>query len=146
MSAQTGTVSLRIRPGMDVYSTYQNQYLGTVIAVTRRAAPREPVATPKGGRAPGSEVLGEALGPVPTDEVGNTGPRAQSAANAYATRLGPVPADVVAFVVRPGRANPRARPLYVPTAAVRSISMERIILDVQREAIPDAWQQPIAGG
>lgn len=145
-------VPLHVRVGVDVYSAYQDQYLGTVIAVWRRSAPttgaglRETAATeasrgPRSGGAAGSKVLGESLGPAPSTDVGNTGPRAQSAANLYATRPGPEPADVIAFAVRPGRMNPFARPLYVPTSAVRSISMERIILDVERDAIPAAWRE-----
>jgi hypothetical protein len=49
---------------------------------------------------------------------------------------------VVRFAVRPlrpGRFNPFVRKLYIPTTAVLSISMERIILLVQRDHIPQAW-------
>lgn len=139
MSERTRAARLRIRNGMDVYSADQDQYLGTVVKVWRHDLPGGSTAGSTDASAAGSEVLGESLGPAPSAEVGNTGPRAQSAANLYATRPGPEPADVVSFAVRPGRMNPWARLLYVPTSAVRSISMERIILDVERDAIPAAW-------
>lgn len=75
---------LPIRRGMDVYSVYQNQYIGAVIGVTGDNCVR----------------------------------------------------------VRPGRLNlgPLTHPLRVPLSAIRSISMERIVLDRQREQIPAAWR------
>lgn len=159
-------VPLRIRPGMDVFSAYQNQYIGTVIKVwPGKPAPsgtgnpaRETVATMEAvqGNPPlraeggasvsptahvGSKTLGEELGPFPTEELGNDGPINQSAAQGYGTR-GSEP-DIVLFAVRPGRINlgPLTPPLYIPTAAVRSISMARVVLDVQRDQIPLEWRR-----
>jgi hypothetical protein len=158
-----------LRPGMDVYSHYQDEYIGSVVRVlyaeahtTPTRSPGPPVAgggpNPTGSEAAptdiglvheegavvghaenrGSRVLGEEMGPVPTMSTGNTGPSAQSAAQAYATRTARPVQDIGWLVVRPGRINlgPLTPPLYVPALAIRSISMERIVLDVQRESIP----------
>ncbi len=82
---------------------------------------------------------GESLGPFPTGSVGNTGPRRQSAANAYATASDTSARDIVAFAVRPGRLGLFRSPFYVPIGAIRSLSLERIVLDRQREQIPASW-------
>lgn len=92
----------------------------------------------------GSRLLGEEMGPVPTMADGNTGPMRQSAARDYATSS-PNPApDAYCFAVRPGRINlgVLTPPIYIPTSAVASISMERIILMVRKEEIPAAWKAP----
>ncbi len=171
MTNDTTEQMLPIRPGMDVYSTYQNQYIGSVIAVRHGTVieGRQPRA--EGGQNPtGSEqspptariaqeqggptnitndqqrhVLGEELGPVPTMATGNSGPRRQSADEAYATTSDhhqSTSAAVTSFTVRPGRLNlgPLTWRLYVPASAVRSISMERIVLEVQRDQIPASWR------
>ena len=163
-----------IRPGMDVYSAYQDQYIGSVVRVVPGSAPAaggpqetgpnspgSPVPSVAGEMAPasigvvheegavvghtdarGSTMLGEEMGPVPTIPIGNTGPVTQSASHAYATGGGPAP-DIRCLVVRPGRLNlgPLTPPLYVPASAIRSISMERIVLDVQRKQIPGEWRR-----
>ena len=69
-----------IRNGMDVF-TADNIYLGSVVELppaTSRVGP-EPVAEP------GSSVSGASLGPMPTQEIGNRGPRSQSAGQNFAT-------------------------------------------------------------
>lgn len=154
--------ALPIRRGMDVYSAYQDQYIGSVIAIwqggsTIRAAlyengPRaqavqEAPALSHGEEARvfpaeqvGNSASGEELGPFSTQVVGNSGPLNQSAACAYATVPATDQVGVVRFAVRPGRLNPFARPLYIPTTAVHSISMERIVLKVQQDQIPDKWR------
>jgi len=171
MTNDTTEQMLPIRPGMDVYSTYQNQYIGSVIAVRHGTVIEGRQPRPEGGQNPtGSEqspptariaqeqggpttvtdsrqrhVLGEELGPVSTMATGNSGPRRQSADEAYATTPGRIQSTtpaVVSFTVRPGRLNlgPLSRPLYVPASAVRAISMERVVLDVQRDQIPASWR------
>ena len=173
-------VRLHIRPGMDVYSSYQDQYIGSVVGVRRRSekdAGREgsPPASERGsgagetGSAPeavrgnpelvheegasvqptrylGRRQLGEEMGPFPTAEVGNTGPLNQSAEHAYATGAAE-PSGLTAFVVRPGRINlgPLTRPLYIPPAAIHGVSMERVVLAVQKEQIPGEWRRPPKG-
>lgn len=46
------------------------------------------------------------------------------------------------FLVRPGRLNLGflARPLSIPSSAIRTISLERIALDVEPDEIPVAWR------
>jgi hypothetical protein len=160
---------------MDVYSAFQDQYIGSVVRVWRRedrsgSAPRRGAAGDQTGSSPeyaagaarstpnlihkeghdvdptwfvGSKQLGEEMGPFPTMAVGNTGPIRQSASQNYATEPGDELANVAYFALRPGRINlgPLTRLLYVPTAAVISVSMDRIVLDVQRSQIPDAWRR-----
>jgi len=164
-----------LRPGMDVYSAYQDEYIGSVVRLLlgsagsgrgtqegERNPTRSPDPSAAGGAAPsniglvheegavvghtenkGSRMLGEEMGPVPTAAGGNSGPLRQSAAHAYATTGEPPLPDVRWLVVRPGRLNLGilTSPLYVPGSAIRSISMERIVLDVQRDSMPPAWRR-----
>jgi hypothetical protein len=144
---------------MDVFNADQSRYLGSVIKVWHggegapppeargatgrqtgsaeseaRSAPElthEQGATVHPTERMGSKKLGEEMGPVPTIAAGNTGPVEQSAERHYATDPEHSGSDVTFFAVRPGRINPLARPLYIPTARVRSISMERIIVDME---------------
>ena len=162
---------LDIRPGMDVYSAYQDQYIGVVTRVFRRphqdGSPAEHGATPRQtGSSPeayednphivheqgstvsptrhtGEKRLGEEMGPVPTMAAGNTGPILQSGEHAYATEPENPDADVAYFAVRPGRINLGifTRPFYVPTEAVESVSMERVVLDVERDTFPLEWRR-----
>jgi hypothetical protein len=180
------TPALRIRPGMDVYSADQSQYIGTVLEIwhgEKKPAPAEErgatgrqtgsstessigasqptddqamepsgstvdqeVRTPQDRSWPTWLVhpkqLGEEMGPFPTMSAGNTGPVEQSAEHEYATEPNGEEADVIRFAVRPGRLNlgPLTKPIYIPTSAVLSISMERIVLDVEKGQIPDTWR------
>lgn len=156
-----------IRPGMDVFTAFQNQYLGLVTQVwhqgrndpdagpasARRAhqaevhTPEQPLEQGRGVSA--TETLfnhqsGEEMGPFPTEAAGNTGPIVQSAQQHYATG-GHFP-SVSYFAVRPGRLNlgPFTPLIYVPVSAIRSISLERIILDVPQGKVPDRWNFPPA--
>jgi hypothetical protein len=150
---------------MDVYSADQSRYLGSVIQVWRAEsggrgpATGEAMATgetalgenPPLDHEEGKSVsptehvaerrLGEEMGPFPTIAAGNTGPVEQSASHGYAT--GREGAGVVLFAVRPGRINlgPLTPALYIPTTAVRSVSMERVVLDVHGDEIPAVWRQ-----
>lgn len=161
----TASAALPIRRGMDVFSAYQDEYLGTVIQVTYagtrargqqagaetsrehlEATPRlvhEEGAEVSPTAGAGSKVLGEEVGPVPTVAAGNTGPVTQSAAHDYATDPGRSYQSVAWFAVRPGRVNlgPFSPPLYVPVSAIRSLSLERIVLDAERAGIPKEWKQ-----
>ena len=154
---------------MDVYSSYQDRYLGQVARVwmggsfsrqdDRRgagerqtgSAPEIPDQNPKlrqeqgdvqsPTRLIGRKVLGEEEGPYPTMDIGNSGPVAQSAEHEYATNPRDPHEGVVLFAVRPGRYNPFARLFYVPTTAVHSVSMERIVVDIEGDGIPDEWRR-----
>jgi hypothetical protein len=164
--------SLPIRPGMDVFSADQGHYIGTVEAIWHAAdlaaaerklgagptTPQEGARevssvdmgrhevereSPRAGHI-GSKQSGEEMGPYPTLALGNTGPAHQAAAASYATQPRGMMRGVVYFVVRPEPFNPLAKPLYIPTTAVRSISMERVILDIQKGQIPKEWHSPPA--
>lgn len=149
--------SIPIRRGMDVFSAYQNQYLGTVVRVWHGAvdelgtnernatAQMEQDAEKPAHGLNTRRLLGEDLGPFPTRIVGNTGPENQAAGQRYATAPHTVQPGVVYFAVRPSRPgvfNPFARRLYIPSSAILSFSMERIIVEMQPDRMPAAWHQP----
>lgn len=148
-SAEQGP-PLPIRRGMDVYSADQNRYLGTVVRVWRGSTPTH-AQTQSGEYAAeqvredvAKHVLGEELGPFPTGSVGNLGPKHQAANRYYATTPRDLQPGVIFFAVRlsrPGMLNLLAPKIFIPTSAILSISMERIIVDMQLERIPEAWYQ-----
>jgi len=137
---------LTIRRGMDVYDVDQTEYIGSVIDVIAGEASANDRAanSPSGGSSNSGHVFGEELGPFPTIGAGNTGPDSQSKARSYGTRHGGSVEHVTGVVVRPGRRNPLAHPLYIPLDAVRSIAMDRLILDVRKSDMPSEWRSPNA--
>jgi hypothetical protein len=142
-----------IRRGMDVYSSGQKRYLGSVVRVIHSGSSVSPGGKAErtasagiGADAPlvheegnvtghaderGTRMLGEEMGPVPTVAAGNTGPTRQSAQREYATDVRDTAPDVSHFLVRPGRINlgPLTRTVRIPSSAVIGISMERIVVD-----------------
>jgi hypothetical protein len=48
--------------------------------------------------------------------------------------------EIVAFAVR-FSVSDFLRVIYIPIGAVRSVSMERVVIDRQRESIPTSWQR-----
>jgi hypothetical protein len=147
-----------IRPGMDVFNADQTRYIGTVVGVrygegggsggqqesgpnptgSETAPPSAPMVHEEGKVAStleseGSRKLGEELGPVPTIGYGNRGPVNQSAGHEYATAETREYRAVRALVVRPGRINlgPLTSTFEVPAKAIRSISLERIVVDTE---------------
>lgn len=158
------------RPGMDVYTADQKQYIGTVTRVLWRPAQKSKGAGPEETGSSQSAVqgnpelvheqqaqesptahlaerrLGEEMGPVPTIALGNSGPEEQSAAHHYATEPHGPDRAAEYLVVRPGRINLGilTPPLWVPANAVRSVSQERVILDVERDGVPISWRVPPA--
>jgi hypothetical protein len=152
-------VPLRIRVGMDVYDALGQHYLGSVVRLWHgpeampgdsRSAEKEgavgttPLVHEEGdaadhARVQGERQNGESMGPFPTAAAGNTGPAVQSAAANYATRNIDRRTNVTHFAVRPGRINLGilTRSFYVPTSAVESVSMERVLLTVER--VPRTW-------
>jgi len=136
---------LTIRRGMDVYDTDQTDYIGSVIEVVASESPVNTSGESKTADASSKgHVFGEELGPFPTISAGNTGPASQSKARQYGTRNHDLYESVTGVVVRPGRRNPIARPLYIPLDAIRSISMDRLILDVRKSDMPSDWRSPNA--
>jgi hypothetical protein len=162
-SSTDDNVRLRIHVGMDVWDAYQEHYIGSVVRVWRgsKSTPRgarqvekedtvqsHPLVHEEGRVAShaadqGRREHGEAMGPFPTVDVGNHGPISQSADADYATGRSLEGVDVVSFAVRPGRLNLGflTRPFYIPSAAVLSISMERIVLTVHGGNIPAEWRR-----
>jgi hypothetical protein len=158
------------RPGMDVYTADQKQYIGTVTRVLWRPAEKTPGAGPVETGSSESAVqgnpelvheqqaqesptahlaerrLGEEMGPVPTIALGNSGPEEQSAGRHYATEPRGPKREAEYLVVRPGRINLGilTPPLWVPAGAVRSVSLERVVLDVERDGVPISWRVPPA--
>lgn len=140
---------LAIRRGMDVYDADQSAYIGSVIDLVtgeQSEAPRSSRIETTQAADSGQQTagIGEELGPFPTLEIGNSGPTTQSARRDYGTQEASVPAPIRGIVVRPGRHNPLSRPLYIPVRAVRSIAMDRLIIDVPESALPREWRQPAA--
>lgn len=158
------------RPGLDVFTADQKQYIGTVTRVlwgprdgsigagaeetgsSSSAVEGNPelVHEEQAQESPtahlGERRLGEEMGPVPTIALGNTGPEEQSAEQHYATELHGPDRKAEYLVVRPGRINLGilTPPLWVPVAAVRSVSMERVVLDVEPDGVPVSWRVPPA--
>lgn len=147
-----------IRPGMDVFNADQTRYIGTVVGVrygdgggsggqqegganptgSETAPPSSPMVHEEGRVAStivsdGTRTLGEELGPVPTIGYGNRGPVNQSAGHEYATEETREYRAVRAVVVRPGRINlgPLTPTFDVPVGAIRSISLERILVETK---------------
>lgn len=126
-----------VRRGMDVY-TLDDAYLGTVVWVRGRSPAPKAAARRQEDRAnEGSAVSGELLGPMPTADLGNGGPRAQSARRAYATgdALGePLSGGARVVVLRTPLGTdlrdllPRLR--QIPIDLVQTVSLERILLRV----------------
>jgi len=126
--------TLDIRRGMDVF-TLDGVYIGWVLLIR---APRErrlsaAVATPNAGR--GSAVGGESIGPMPTAEIGNRGPRTQSARAGYATTpdarslpLGRGEIVVLRTPIGLDVQHPLPRLRRIPLDAVQTVSLERITL------------------
>ena len=138
--------TVRIQIGMDVFDAYQQTYIGAVIGTLNKnggdAPPHLQNTAAEEPSSATSKTLGEELGPVPSANAGNTGPLNQSALYAYATHL-QVPQREVAFLeVRPRRLNLGflTPPLYIPVTAIRSVSMERIVVEVPAGRIPDRWR------
>ena len=160
--ATRDSVRLRVRIGMDVWDAYQEHYIGSVVRVWHGPLPmpagaravekedtveRHPLVHEEGhvgnhAGGQGERQHGESMGPFPTESMGNGGPTSQSAASDYATRQIDERTNVISFAVRPGRLNLGilTRPFYVPSAAVHSISMERVVLGIRGDSIPREWR------
>lgn len=145
-----------IRPGMDVFNAYQDRYIGSVVSMVHGPTGSGGDGKQNSGPIPlsatvsaapteqrGQRMLGEELGPVPTIALGNTGPDRQSAANQYATHPQSTRGNATHIAIRPGRLNlgPLSRVVYVPVEAVRSLSMERLVVELGGAAIPTAWKK-----
>lgn len=138
-----------LRRGKDVFAV-DGTYLGTVVwTIGGRPAGRQPIGHQRpadrtrtgevsgetSGDA-GPAFSGEALGPMPTSALGNTGPSRQSTVTAYATRspsdLEPQPAELVVLRLLTSLDWSTLRPRLwrIPVGLVQSVSHERIVLSV----------------
>ena len=124
-----------IRPSMDVY-TLDNAYLGTVLAVV--PGPEPPVGeTEEQVPAPdhqASAISGELLGPMPTQTIGNPGPRTQSAGAFYATRADGA-RRLGRGVLKVGKWWGLAGRRTIPLDAVQTVSLERVVLKVTQDEL-----------
>lgn len=114
-----------IRLYMDVY-TADNVFLGDV-----RQIERQPVASQ--GKQIGeaaqqaSKISGELLGPMPTEPIGNSAPRAQGANRSYgvapddAEQIGQGTLTVAKWFGLVGRQR-------IPLDAVQTVSLEKVVL------------------
>ncbi len=112
---------------MDVY-TFDNVYLGTVLGIHRGTAPAgQPV---EGTTERSSEVSGEALGPMPTESLGNAAPTAQAAINRYATAADGA-SKLGQASLRIGKWRGLVGSRTLPLEAVLNVSLERVVLRVR---------------
>ena len=134
-----------VRRGMDVY-TLDDVYLGTVVWVrVREASPKAQARHQQEHDDAGSAVSGEMLGPMPTADLGNGGPRVQSARRAYDTgnALGePLSGEARMVVLRTPLGTdlrdlmPRLH--QIPIGLVQTVSLERVLLRVTSADLPSA--------
>ncbi len=114
-----------IRPAMDVY-TLDNVYLGSVLEVIQDGeTPVKEQVLPEARQS--SEVNGEMLGPMPTQTIGNPGPKTQSAASLYATQSDsdkPLRGGAIKVGKWWGLVDRRT----IPLQAIQTVSLERVIL------------------
>jgi hypothetical protein len=131
-----------LRRGMDVFDA-AGTYLGTVVWVTSRALPRPPDSPARATPAHHADqpFSGEAIGPMPTASLGNSGPRSQSPTTAYATssaaaRIGkhgarrPTELVVLRLLTSLNWSTLRPRVRRIPVSRVQAVSHERIVLAV----------------
>ena len=122
-----------IRHAMDVY-TRDNVYLGTVLDVLEGPARLVGECLPPAGR-PTSAVSGEALGPMPTEALGNVGPRTQAARVGYGVATDhAAPLGHGAIVV--GRWWGLVGRRTLPLDWVQTVTLERIVLRLRRAELP----------
>jgi hypothetical protein len=147
-----------LRPGKDVFAV-DGAYLGTVIWLVTDGAVRLPrsrarerdvgtvdicVGPRLGGEGSPSAFSGEAIGPMPTSDLGNTGPSSQSPSTAYATspkRLDatdtrqPTALVVVRLLTSLNWSTLRPRVWRIPVSLVQAASHERIVLAVTESEV-----------
>jgi hypothetical protein len=117
-----------IRKAMDVY-TLDNAYLGTVLAITP-GSPTTDLQPSRGRSQQQSIVSGEMLGPMPTQPLGNPGPRTQSAALHYATgsdSARPIGRGTIEVGKWWGLVGRRT----IPLEDIQTVSLERVVLKRQ---------------
>jgi hypothetical protein len=113
-----------IRPGMDVY-TLDNRYLGPVLKVIAGTPDAQEPLPPRTFQS--SHISGEGLGPMPTQSLGNTGPRAQSAAACYG--IGADAGETLGQgTIVVGKWWGLRERQTIAISAIQTVSLERIVL------------------
>ena len=125
-----------LRRGMDVFDA-NGVYLGTVVHVARSRAERTKLRTADASSIPaqGLPFSGEALGPMPTAALGNSGPSRQSLLTHYASERPATASDreptalyVVRLLVALDWTTLRPAVRRIPVRLIQNVSLERIVL------------------
>jgi len=126
--------TLDIRRGMDVF-TLDGVYIGWVLLIRAARKHHRPAEVASSHSERGSAVGGESIGPMPTAEIGNRGPRTQSARAGYATTpdarslpLGRGEIIVLRTPIGLDVQHPLPRLRRIPLNAIQTVSLERITL------------------
>jgi len=138
----------QLRRGTDVFAA-DGVYLGTVVWVRTTALPDEDGESgrPAAVRADSGDAArftGETLGPMPTADVGNGGPRRQNEQTGFASQsiasaldASSVASELVVLrllvALNWGDFGPRLR--RIPVSLVQVASLERIVLSVPAAAL-----------
>ncbi|HEY0735607.1 MAG TPA: hypothetical protein VGD69_11925 [Herpetosiphonaceae bacterium] len=112
-----------IRVWMDVYS-FDQVYLGTVLKIRRGATTAQERILPDALQT--SSVSGELLGPMPTQPLGNSAVRNQSAGAGYATTADARPLGAGELVI--GKWWGLLERHVIPIGDVLTVSLERVVL------------------
>jgi len=137
-----------LRPGKDVFSA-DGTYLGTVVWVTLKPLPPNSRFRGEEKQGLGYEhahppFSGEAIGPMPTAALGNSGPYRQSSATGYATssagtatatRL-PTELVVLRLLTSLNWSTLRPRLRRIPVSLVQAVSHERIVVSASPDTDP----------
>lgn len=123
-----------IRSSMDVY-TLDNAYLGTVLDIAPGPQSSDDRLVPESARQ-SSEINGEMLGPMPTQSIGNHGPRVQSADNQYAATPDQACSIGQGAITVGNWWGLRGRRV-IPLEAVQAVSLERVVLKLKKAEIED---------
>ena len=133
-----------LRRGMDVFDA-DGTYLGSVVWLITRQSGRSAVQPPRDSAAR-STFSGEAIGPMPTEALGNSGPRSQASSTAYATtphpeRRGvedarrPTTLIVLRMLTSLNWSTLRPQLRRISISQVQTVSYERIVLAVPESAL-----------
>ena len=125
-----------IRRSMDVF-TIDNIWLGMVLTVS----PDTDAPEATGGHVPAdarqsSAVSGELLGPMPTQTIGNSGPRRQSASANYASPPDGTPLVAHTGTLTVGKWWGLTARRTIPLDAIQTVSLERVVLRWKKEDLP----------
>ncbi len=121
-----------IRRTMDVY-TLDNAHLGMVLRVVAGTPPSRRGEAPEEVRQTGHSH-GEAIGPVPTEALGNRGPGVQSPENSYGVtpdEAGPIGSGYLEVGKWWGARGHHSIPLDL----VQTVSLERVVLKVAKDKL-----------